>query len=297
METLVSMNPAAVDGSRLADLAEELPLRRSRVFKLLKGLGIKMIKGPGGNGKGRVAWVSAGDAERLRQAARAVHAGERKITDFSAALANLKSPPTRGGGNTASSPSSSPAPFLPRLEAAERAVVSVLGLTTAETAWMIGVHPGSSPLTRGGITATRCSKIFWRLSKIVLAFLAFVALNACSSSEEKKPESVLDYDPMELGVIALDRAVKLMDMANKASNRDFACRWGLQAIEWSEVSLIESGNLRDALKTLASKDDAFSAQLVEEQSIFARRVDFHKDLLKVYSDCKHSGSLFSSTDP
>jgi hypothetical protein len=186
METLVSMNPASVDGIRLIDLAEELPLGRSSLFELLKGLAIKTIKGPAGNGKGRVAWVSSADADRLREAARAVHAGERKIADFSAALASLETPPTQGGGNTASSPSSSSAPFLARLEAAERAVSSGLGLTTSETAWILGVHPGSSPLTRGGITAERTSKNCWRLSRAALAALLFLSLGSCSLEEAEE---------------------------------------------------------------------------------------------------------------
>jgi hypothetical protein len=168
--SLVSMDSAAtVDGIRLADLAEELPLGRSSLFELLKGLAIKTIKGPAGNGKGRVAWVSSADADRLREAARAVHVGERKIADFSAALVSLESPQTPSKGAPApSADSTDSAPFLARLEAAERAVSSGLGLTTAETAWILGVHPGSSPVTRGGITAERTSKNCWRLSRAAL---------------------------------------------------------------------------------------------------------------------------------
>lgn len=166
--SLLSMDSAAtVDGIRLADLAEELPLGRSSLFELLKGLAIKTIKGPGSNGKGRVAWVTSADAERLREAARAVHAGERKIADFSTALVSLESPQTPAKGAPApSGDSTDSSPFLARLEAAERAVSSGLGLTTAETAWILGVHPGSSPVTRGGITASRTSKNCWRLSKV-----------------------------------------------------------------------------------------------------------------------------------
>lgn len=160
------METAAVDGIRLADLSEELPLGRSSVFELLKGLAIKTVKGPGANGKGRVAWVSDADADRLRQAARAVHAGERKISDFAVSLASLRTPQTLAKKTpAASSDSMDASPFLARLEAAERAVSSGLGLTTAETAWILGVIPGSSPVTRGGITASRTSKNCWRLSR------------------------------------------------------------------------------------------------------------------------------------
>jgi hypothetical protein len=53
--------------------------------------------------------------------------------------------------------------ILARLEAAERAIRSGLGLTTTETAWILGVRPGSSPITRAGITATRTGWNCWRL--------------------------------------------------------------------------------------------------------------------------------------
>jgi hypothetical protein len=55
-------------------------------------------------------------------------------------------------------------PFLARLEPAERAIRSGLGLATAEVTWILGVRPGSSPLTRGGIIATRTGWNCWKLS-------------------------------------------------------------------------------------------------------------------------------------
>jgi hypothetical protein len=280
---LSGSSDALLDGVRLSDLADELPLGRSSLFELLKGLRITTSKGPGADGKGRVAWVNISQAELLRNAARAVHAGERKIADFSSAIAKTSSSAPR----SPSTDSADPAPFLARLQAAERAIASGLGLTTAETSWILGVSPGSSPLVRGGIKAERTGKNCWRLSKIILTLLAFVSLSACSSPEAKKP-SVLDYDPKELGTIALDRTVKLMEIANKASNRELSCRNGLQAIKWSEVALIESENLRDALKILASKDDAFRSHLAANQTLFEEIVDFHKSILDVYGDCKQS---------
>jgi len=162
LSTTSTDSAATVDGIRLGDLAEELPVGRSSLFELLKALKITTAKGPGADGKGRVAWVSDANAKRLRAAALAVSSGERKIADFSSAISpqtpqTIKRPP---------SPDSTDAsPFLQRLEAAEKAVSSGLGLTTAETAWILGVLPGSSPVTRGGITATRTSKNCWLLSK------------------------------------------------------------------------------------------------------------------------------------
>jgi hypothetical protein len=169
LSTVSVDSAASVDGIRLADLAEELPVGRSSLFELLKALTIATAKGPGPDGKGRVAWVSSADADRLRAAAHSVNKGERKIADFAAqhtvSLSSLRTPQTLKKSPAASTDSPDAAPFLARLEAAERAVSSGLGLTTAETAWILGVLPGSSPVTRGGITATRTSKNCWRLSK------------------------------------------------------------------------------------------------------------------------------------
>lgn len=159
---------AAVDGVRLAELVDQLPLSRSSVFELVKALGITTEKGPGPGGKGRVAWVSDADADRLADAANRVHRGEVRIADLAGGLASLQTPATVPGWQPAavsgvSGDSPDAAPFLARLEAAERAISSGLGLTTAETAWILGVKPGSSPVTRGGITATRTGWNCWRL--------------------------------------------------------------------------------------------------------------------------------------
>lgn len=163
--SITSMDSAAtVDGVRLAELAEELPLGRSSLFELLRAFKIVSVKGPGVSGKGRVAWVSTADADRLRAAARAVHEGKKRIADFDTTLARTSSQPLKRSP-AALAESSDAAPFLARLEAAERAVSSGLGLTTTELAWILGVIPGSSPVTRGGITATRTGKNCWLLSK------------------------------------------------------------------------------------------------------------------------------------
>lgn len=161
----------AADGIRLAELTEQLPLHRSSVFELVKALSIATAKGPGPGGRGRVAWVSNADAERISEAANRVHRGEVRIADLAH---GLQHPPTRQTLQTApvavsaASPDSpDAAPFLARLEAAERAIRSGLGLSTAEVAWILGVRPGSSPLTRGGITATRTGWNCWRLESAV----------------------------------------------------------------------------------------------------------------------------------
>ena len=153
-----------VDGVRLAELTEALPVSRGSVFELVKALGIVTVKGPGPDGRGRVAWVSAPDADRLAEAAQRVARGEVRIADLAGGLVSQRTPQTGMAAAPAPSPDSAdPGPFLARLEAAERAIRSGLGLTTTETAWILGVRPGSSPVTRAGITATRTGWNCWRL--------------------------------------------------------------------------------------------------------------------------------------
>ena len=157
---------AAVDGVRLAELVEQSPLSRSSVFELVKALGITTVKGPGPDGRGRVAWVSSGDATRLTDAAGRVHRGDVRIADLAGGLQRLATPQTALQTGSAPSPDSPDAgPFLARLEAAERAIASGLGLTTSEVAWILGVHPGGAVVQRGGITATRTARNCWLLER------------------------------------------------------------------------------------------------------------------------------------
>ena len=155
------------EGARLAELIEMLPLSRGSIFELIKALGIETTRGPGPDGKGRVAWLSDRDVARLSEAAFRVDRGEVRIKDLAQSLATQETPQTALRAPSAASADSAdhadPAPFLARLEAAERAITSGLGLTTAEVSWILGVKPASSPVTRGGITATRTGCNCWRL--------------------------------------------------------------------------------------------------------------------------------------
>jgi hypothetical protein len=171
-----SADPAAtavVDGVRLAELTEALPVSRGSVFELVKALGITTTKGPGPDGRGRVSWVSSTDADHLAEAAHRVSRGEVRIADLAGGLVSQQSQQSPQTGLAAvsapSADSADPGPFLARLEAAERAIRSGLGLTTTETAWILGVKPGGSPVTRGGITATRTGWNCWRLTSAASA--------------------------------------------------------------------------------------------------------------------------------
>lgn len=162
MESPSSDSAVTVDGVRLARLIDELPLSRGSVFELIKVLGITTQNGPGPNGRGRVAWVSDADAHRLAEAAGRVKRKEVRISDLAGGLQRQETPRTMIAAPSADSADN--AAFLARLEAAERAIASGLGLTTAETTWILGVRPGSSPVTRGGITAIRTGWNCWRLT-------------------------------------------------------------------------------------------------------------------------------------
>jgi len=157
---------AIADGIRLLDLSEELPLGRSSVFELLKGLRIKSLKGPGRDGRGRCAWVTAADAALLRQAAQAVHEGKMRLADVGKLVRRHPSPLTKS--STPSADSTDAIAFLQRLEAAERAVSSGLGLTTAETAWILGKEPRGSSCRKGAIVAIHEGVNVWRLAKVAM---------------------------------------------------------------------------------------------------------------------------------
>jgi hypothetical protein len=83
-------NAAPVDGVLLAELMKVLPVSRGSVYELVKALGIAKTKGPGSDGRGRVAWVSAPDADRLAEAAQRVARGEVRISDLAGGLASQR---------------------------------------------------------------------------------------------------------------------------------------------------------------------------------------------------------------
>ena len=171
-DSLSADSPDAVDavpdGVRLSELSESLPLSRASVFEVVKALGIITTKGPGPGGRGRVAWVSSADADRIAEACHWVNRGDGRIADLSQGLQRRPTQAMVRRGAPAAAPapsaeSADPAPFRARLQAAERAIRSGLGLTTTETTWILGVKPGASPIVRGGIKATRTGWNCWRL--------------------------------------------------------------------------------------------------------------------------------------
>jgi hypothetical protein len=156
---------AAPSGFRLADLIARSPLSRGSIFELIKALGITTEKGPGPDGKGRVAWLSDDAAARLMAAAQRVHRGEVRIADLSGMVPQTRqTPQTLAPAQSADA--MDPAPFLARLDAAERAIASGLGLRTVEVAWILGMTPRGRSVHRGGILATRTGVNCWHLTRL-----------------------------------------------------------------------------------------------------------------------------------
>jgi hypothetical protein len=155
---------AVADGVRLAELIEALPVSRGSVFELVKALGIETAKGPGPGGRGRVAWLSNADADKLETAAREVAAGRLRISDVGAIVQAQQRPPTPQTATTLPAASADSADLLRRMEAAERAICTGFPLSTTEVAWIIGARPGAAVVVRGGIRAERQARNVWRLS-------------------------------------------------------------------------------------------------------------------------------------
>ena len=155
----------SIDGVQLSELIPTLPLARSSIFEIMKAMNIKSTKGPGPGGANRVAWLSSKDAELLTSAAHCVSRGEYRIADLAGSLAKRKKQATALTASSDSADTNDPAAFISRLEAAERAISSGLGLTTKEVAWILGINPIGAAITRGGITCTRTAKNCWLLNK------------------------------------------------------------------------------------------------------------------------------------
>jgi hypothetical protein len=94
-ETMTQLSASLIHGNEhehrvcLAELIEVLPLPRGSVFELIRVLGITTIKGSGPGNRGRVAWLSGVDAERLANAAARVNRGEVRICDLQNPLGGL----------------------------------------------------------------------------------------------------------------------------------------------------------------------------------------------------------------
>jgi hypothetical protein len=110
--------------------------------------------------------VPVGRTSRRTCAAAAARVAKKeiRIADLATGLQRRQTPQTAMAAASAGSPESAdPGTFLARLDAADKAIRSGLGLTTTEAAWILGVKPGAGVVTRGGIRATRTGWNCWRL--------------------------------------------------------------------------------------------------------------------------------------
>ena len=161
---------AAVDGIRFADWINQRGCAKSTAYRMRTELGITPTKH---RHAGRLeVWLSAADAALMDQYADALAQGHTTM-----AALDIVGRPMEPDGPAPLVPmepdgSLRPGPMEPdgvallrRLEAAERAIRSGLGMTTSETSWVLGVRPGSSPLTRGGVIATRTGFNCWVLER------------------------------------------------------------------------------------------------------------------------------------
>ena len=107
-------------GARVLDLIETLPLSKTSIYELIKALGIQVGRGPGRNGRGRVAWIGSRDAARLQDAAQQVYLGNIRVADFAGAAENSTEQALASGSNIVSN-----------LEGVERQLVMALALVRA----------------------------------------------------------------------------------------------------------------------------------------------------------------------
>ena len=133
----------------MADLADRWGVTPNTVSRRLSFLGIKPIR------QGNYRFLDAEQLALAEQFQQHILSGKPMEAFHSAPCP----------GDAAPANGSDAASLLARLEAAQLATSSGLGLATAEVHWILGVIPGTSPLTRAGITATRTGENCWKLDR------------------------------------------------------------------------------------------------------------------------------------
>ena len=163
---------AIPDGILFADWIEQQGISKSTAYKWRSELGIHTAKRRIGS---RVeVWLSAGQqalmeryaAELSRGVTTATALERMGITPSESVALQQQAPPESVALQWTAPVETDGDRLNSRLEAAERAITTGLGLSTSETAWVLGFTPRSSPVTRGGITATRTGWNCWRLTRV-----------------------------------------------------------------------------------------------------------------------------------
>jgi hypothetical protein len=158
-----------IDRMALSSWYEGRSVPRSTAFKLVKLAGIETAPMKVATSRAPVAGVNAEQIQQLDALAQMLQNGvtmaqlERQMAG--ALVAAEKPAETVSDDPGPVLHPADPSALLARLEAAERAIASGLGLSTSEAAWILGVRPGAAVVTRGGITATRTARNCWQLRR------------------------------------------------------------------------------------------------------------------------------------
>ena len=155
---------AAVDGLRFSDWWEDRQISRSTAFKLLTISGVELEKRKVDGSRAPVSFIKASDLGPLDFLANQTKEG-KTLAELETKIVEVKAK-TEPAQTVQDSPQHLQAPehLLQRLQAAQLAVQSGLGLTTAEASWILGVRPGAAVVVRGGVVAERQSRNHWKLS-------------------------------------------------------------------------------------------------------------------------------------
>ena len=168
--------PVQLDEIRFSEWIEAARLSRSTAYELIKLLAIEPTPRRLPGIRKQVSFITAAQAALLEPWAAAIVDGatmpevRQQITQQAPGQSGII--PTVKPGQSqiiqqapGSSETVQDSDLIARLEAAERAIASGLGLTTREVAWIIGVNPGAAHITRAGITCTKTGKNCWLLSR------------------------------------------------------------------------------------------------------------------------------------
>ena len=158
-----------LDGTRLSEWQLSSGLSRSTLYELLKLLKIEPEGRRVASSRKLVSYLSADQIQTLEQWSAAIKNGAT-MPQIRERIGSSEIVPATNPILSETIPGSSQtvqdSDLIPRLEAAELAVSSGLGLTTREVAWILGVNPGGAFFTRGGITCTKTGKNCWLLASV-----------------------------------------------------------------------------------------------------------------------------------
>ena len=160
----LEITPTEPDGIRLSEWQVWSGLSRSTLYELLKLLKIEPEGRRVASSRKLVSYLSAAQVQILEQWSAAIKNGAT-MPQIRERIGSSEIVPILSETIPGSSETVQDSDLIARLEAAELAVSSGLGLTTREVAWILGVNPGGAVITRAGITCTKTGKNCWLLTR------------------------------------------------------------------------------------------------------------------------------------